>query len=94
VVERSPEKAGVGGSTPSLATIIPENIIRDAIGGSRSAFLDEEDEQTRNYERGFPDQIEVEPSLTQKCEAENLMSLKTGRTGSVLGLTSMTSRSR
>ena len=26
VVERSPEKAGVGGSTPSLATIIPPNI--------------------------------------------------------------------
>jgi hypothetical protein len=24
VVERSPEKAGVGGSTPSLATIIPK----------------------------------------------------------------------
>ena len=28
VVERSPEKAGVGGSTPSLATIIPKDIIR------------------------------------------------------------------
>jgi hypothetical protein len=26
VVERSPEKAGVGGSTPSLATIIPEDL--------------------------------------------------------------------
>ena len=26
VVERSPEKAGVGGSTPSLATIIPKNL--------------------------------------------------------------------
>ena len=26
MVERSPEKAGVGGSTPSLATIIPKNI--------------------------------------------------------------------
>ncbi len=25
-VERSPEKAGVGGSTPSLATIIPKRI--------------------------------------------------------------------
>jgi hypothetical protein len=25
VVERSPEKAGVGGSTPSLATIIPKD---------------------------------------------------------------------
>ncbi len=27
VVERSPEKAGVGGSTPSLATIIPKNLV-------------------------------------------------------------------
>jgi hypothetical protein len=27
VVERSPEKAGVGGSTPSLATIIPKDLI-------------------------------------------------------------------
>jgi hypothetical protein len=26
VVERSPEKAGVGGSTPSLATIILKNL--------------------------------------------------------------------
>src|SRR5580700_2516312 len=26
VVERSPEKAGVGGSTPSLATIIPKDL--------------------------------------------------------------------
>jgi hypothetical protein len=26
LVERSPEKAGVGGSTPSLATIIPKNL--------------------------------------------------------------------
>ena len=26
VVERSPEKAGVGGSTPSLATMIPKNL--------------------------------------------------------------------
>src|SRR5713226_5458691 len=26
VVERSPEKAGVGGSTPSLATIIPKQL--------------------------------------------------------------------
>src|SRR6516225_6710130 len=26
VVERSPEKAGVGGSTPSLATIIPKHL--------------------------------------------------------------------
>ena len=26
VVERSPEKAGVGGSTPSLVTIIPKNL--------------------------------------------------------------------
>ena len=26
MVERSPEKAGVGGSTPSLATIIPKNL--------------------------------------------------------------------
>jgi hypothetical protein len=25
-VVRSPEKAGVGGSTPSLATIIPKNL--------------------------------------------------------------------
>jgi hypothetical protein len=30
VVERSPEKAGVGGSTPSLATIIPKNLSRSA----------------------------------------------------------------
>jgi hypothetical protein len=28
LVVRSPEKAGVGGSTPSLATIIPKDIIR------------------------------------------------------------------
>ncbi len=28
VVERSPEKAGVGGSTPSLATIIPKNLLK------------------------------------------------------------------
>src|SRR5690242_15462621 len=28
VVERSPEKAGVGGSTPSLATIIPKRLAR------------------------------------------------------------------
>jgi hypothetical protein len=28
VVERSPEKAGVGGSTPSLATIILKNLPR------------------------------------------------------------------
>ena len=28
VVERSPEKAGVGGSTPSLATIIPKNLTK------------------------------------------------------------------
>ncbi len=27
VVERSPEKAGVGGSTPSLATIILKNLV-------------------------------------------------------------------
>jgi hypothetical protein len=27
VVERSPEKAGVGGSTPSLATISPKNLV-------------------------------------------------------------------
>jgi hypothetical protein len=27
VVERSPEKAGVGGSTPSLATIIPKDLL-------------------------------------------------------------------
>src|SRR5208337_161518 len=27
VVERSPEKAGVGGSTPSLATIISKNLV-------------------------------------------------------------------
>jgi hypothetical protein len=27
VVERSPEKAGVGGSTPSLATIILKNFV-------------------------------------------------------------------
>ena len=26
LVERSPEKAGVGGSTPSLATIIPKDL--------------------------------------------------------------------
>ena len=26
MVERSPEKAGVGGSTPSLATIIPKDL--------------------------------------------------------------------
>ncbi len=26
VVERSPEKAGVGGSTPSLATMIPKHL--------------------------------------------------------------------
>ena len=26
MVERSPEKAGVGGSTPSLATIIPKQL--------------------------------------------------------------------
>jgi hypothetical protein len=26
LVERSPEKAGVGGSTPSLATIIPNDL--------------------------------------------------------------------
>ena len=26
VVERSPEKAGVGGSTPSLATMIPKDL--------------------------------------------------------------------
>ena len=28
MVERSPEKAGVGGSTPSLATIIPITYVR------------------------------------------------------------------
>src|SRR5207249_2386539 len=28
VVERSPEKAGVGGSTPSLATIIPKYLTK------------------------------------------------------------------
>ena len=28
VVERSPEKAGVGGSTPSLATIIPKDLMK------------------------------------------------------------------
>ena len=27
MVERSPEKAGVGGSTPSLATIILKNLV-------------------------------------------------------------------
>jgi hypothetical protein len=27
---RSPEKAGVGGSTPSLATIIPKNLVQFA----------------------------------------------------------------
>ena len=27
MVERSPEKAGVGGSTPSLATIISKNLV-------------------------------------------------------------------
>jgi len=26
-LESSPEKAGVGGSTPSLATIIPKNLV-------------------------------------------------------------------
>ena len=30
VVERSPEKAGVGGSTPSLATIIPKNLATES----------------------------------------------------------------
>ncbi len=30
VVERSPEKAGVGGSTPSLATIIPKNLAAES----------------------------------------------------------------
>jgi hypothetical protein len=30
VVERSPEKAGVGGSTPSLATIIPKDLRHSA----------------------------------------------------------------
>lgn len=29
-VERSPEKAGVGGSTPSLATIIPKDLATQA----------------------------------------------------------------
>ena len=33
VVERSPEKAGVGGSTPSLATIIPKGL--NAFAGFR-----------------------------------------------------------
>ena len=28
MVERSPEKAGVGGSTPSLATTIPKKLVR------------------------------------------------------------------
>ena len=31
VVERSPEKAGVGGSTPSLATIIPKNLAQSPV---------------------------------------------------------------
>jgi hypothetical protein len=31
VVERSPEKAGVGGSTPSLATIIPKNLAAQSL---------------------------------------------------------------
>ena len=34
VVERSPEKAGVGGSTPSLATIIPKDIIRTRLAAA------------------------------------------------------------
>ena len=47
VVERSPEKAGVGGSTPSLATIISKQLhriskiasvrIQSAVGGSSAA---------------------------------------------------------
>jgi hypothetical protein len=35
VVERSPEKAGVGGSTPSLATIIPKNLAEIRLTGNR-----------------------------------------------------------
>ena len=31
MVERSPEKAGVGGSTPSLATIIPKNLVESRL---------------------------------------------------------------
>src|SRR5207249_9793341 len=31
VVERSPEKAGVGGSTPSLATIISKDLAKDYV---------------------------------------------------------------
>ena len=31
VVERSPEKAGVGGSTPSLATIIPKQLMESRL---------------------------------------------------------------
>jgi hypothetical protein len=37
VVERSPEKAGVGGSTPSLATIIPKGL--SAFAGSESSSI-------------------------------------------------------
>ena len=32
LVERSPEKAGVGGSSPSLATIIPKRLV--ILGGN------------------------------------------------------------
>jgi len=37
VIVNTPEKAGVGGSTPSLATIIPKNLVR-AGDYSRSAL--------------------------------------------------------
>src|SRR5437764_10539407 len=33
VVERSPEKAGVGGSTPSLASIIPKDLVEIWVPG-------------------------------------------------------------
>ena len=41
MVERSPEKAGVGGSTPSLATIIPKDLDESPCASpvrSQSAF--------------------------------------------------------
>ncbi len=42
MVERSPEKAGVGGSTPSLATIILKSLVESRLAPSvrsRSAFF-------------------------------------------------------
>src|SRR5271157_4106043 len=62
LVERSPEKAGVGGSTPSLATIIPKNLAK-----SDRRFQS----AVRPHEKTCPKPV-LEPNDSQGLSANHL----------------------